>query len=64
MTFLEAISMAGDLDIKGDRENVLLYRTNSDGSREVHRINLQDRKLPHVAILHTPAERLHIRHPQ
>lgn len=43
MTFLEAISMAGDLDIKGDRENVLLYRTNSDGSREVHRINLQDR---------------------
>lgn len=43
MTFLEAISMAGDLDIKGDRENILLYRTNPDGTREVHRINLQDR---------------------
>lgn len=43
MTFLEAISMAGDLDIKGDRENILLYRTNSDGTREVHRINLQDK---------------------
>lgn len=43
MTFLEAISMAGDLDIKGDRENILLYRTNPDGSREVHRINLQDK---------------------
>lgn len=43
MTFLEAISMAGDLDIKGDRENILLYRTNPDGTREVHRINLQDK---------------------
>lgn len=43
MTFLEAISMAGDLDIKGDRERVLLYRLNADGTREVHRINLQDR---------------------
>ena len=43
MTFLEAISRAGDLDIKGDRENILLYRTNSDGSREIKRINLQDR---------------------
>ncbi|MBO4978706.1 MAG: polysaccharide biosynthesis/export family protein [Muribaculaceae bacterium] len=45
MTFLEAISMAGDLDIKGDRENVLLYRTNPDGTREVHRLNLQDKNL-------------------
>ncbi len=43
MTFLEAISMAGDLDIKGDRENILLYRTNADGTREVHRLNLHDR---------------------
>ncbi len=45
MTFLEAISMAGDLDIKGDRENILLYRTNADGSREVVRINLHDNSL-------------------
>lgn len=43
MTFLEAISMAGDLDIKGDRENILLYRTNPDGTREVHRLNIHDR---------------------
>ncbi|MDE6611485.1 MAG: polysaccharide biosynthesis/export family protein [Muribaculaceae bacterium] len=42
MTFLEAIAMAGDLDIKGDRENILLYRTNADGTREVHRLNLHD----------------------
>ena len=45
MTFLEAISMAGDLDIKGDRENILLYRTNADGTREVHRLNLHDKDL-------------------
>lgn len=43
MTFLEAISMAGDLDIKGDRERIYLYRTNPDGTREVHPINLQDK---------------------
>ncbi len=43
MTFLEAISMAGDLDIKGDRENILLYRTNADGTREVHRLNIHDK---------------------
>ncbi len=43
MTFLEAIAMAGDLDIKGDRENILLYRTNADGIREVHKLNLHDR---------------------
>lgn len=43
MTFLEALAMAGDMDIKGDRENVLLYRTNADGTREVHRLNLHDR---------------------
>lgn len=44
MTFLEAISMAGDLDIKGDRENILLYRINPDGTREVHRLNIHDRQ--------------------
>lgn len=43
MTFLEAISMAGDLDIKGDRENILLYRINPDGSREVHKLNIHDK---------------------
>lgn len=45
LNILEAIALAGDLDIQGDRENILLYRTNSDGSREVHRLNLHDRNL-------------------
>ena len=45
MNLLEALAMAGDLDIKGQRENVLLYRTNADGSHEVHRLNLNDRNL-------------------
>lgn len=43
MTFLEAISMAGDLDIKGDRENILLFRTNPDGTREVHNLDIHDK---------------------
>lgn len=43
MNFFEAIALAGDLDIKGDRENILLYRTNSDGSREIHRLDIHDR---------------------
>jgi len=43
MNFFEALAMAGDMDIKGDRENVLLYRTNADGTREVHRLNINDK---------------------
>lgn len=43
LNFLEAIAMAGDLDIKGDRENILLYRTNADGTREVHKLDINDR---------------------
>ena len=43
MTFLEAIAMAGDLNLKGERENILLYRLNPDGSREIHRINIHDK---------------------
>lgn len=45
MNILEAIAMAGDLDIKGDRETIMLYRTNPDGTREIHRLNLHDRNL-------------------
>jgi polysaccharide export outer membrane protein len=45
MNILEAIAQAGDLSMQGDRETILLYRTNSDGSREVHRLNLHDRNL-------------------
>lgn len=43
MNFFEAIAMAGDLDIKGDRENILLYRMNADGTREVHKLNIHDK---------------------
>lgn len=43
MTFLEAISMAGDLLIQGDRENILLYRSNPDGTREVVKLNIHDK---------------------
>lgn len=45
LTILEALALAGDLDIKGQRDNVLLYRTNSDGTHEVHRLDLTDRNL-------------------
>jgi polysaccharide export outer membrane protein len=45
MNVLEAIALAGDLTMQGDRETVMLYRTNADGSREVHRLNLHDRNL-------------------
>lgn len=45
LTILEAIAKAGDLDIKGQRDNILLYRTNSDGTREVHRLDLTDANL-------------------
>lgn len=45
MNFLEAIALAGDLNIKGERENIMLVRTNADGSREIHRMNLHDKDL-------------------
>lgn len=45
LNLLEALAMAGDLDIKGDRENILLYRTNSDGTREVHKLDINDRNI-------------------
>lgn len=45
LNILEALALAGDLDIKGQRDNILLYRTNTDGTREVHRLNLNDRDL-------------------
>ena len=39
LNFLEAIAMAGDLDIKGERENIMLIRTNTNGQREIHRLS-------------------------
>jgi polysaccharide export outer membrane protein len=37
--------MAGDLNITGRRDNVLLVRTNSDGSRTTARLDLNDKEL-------------------
>ena len=45
MSILEALAMAGDLTIMGERENVMLIRTKTDGTREIHRINLNDKNL-------------------
>lgn len=45
LNILEALALAGDLDIKGQRDNILLYRTNPDGTREIHRLDLNDRDL-------------------
>ncbi len=42
MNILEAIAMAGDLTINGKRENIMIIRTNSDGSRQVKNVNLND----------------------
>ena len=44
-TLFDALAMAGDLTIYGKRENVLLIRESTDGSKSVFRINLQDRDL-------------------
>ncbi|MDN3583734.1 polysaccharide biosynthesis/export family protein [Mucilaginibacter flavus] len=41
VTVMDALAMAGDLTIFGKRENVLLIRTNSDGTRTPYRINLK-----------------------
>lgn len=40
VTLLEALSMARDLTINGNRSNVLLLRTNLDGSQTSYRIDL------------------------
>ena len=42
MSVLEALAQAGDLTIYGRRDNILLIRENSDGQKEVHRLNLND----------------------
>lgn len=45
MNLLEALAKAGDLDIKGQRENIMLIRTNTEGVREIHRLNLNDKNI-------------------
>lgn len=45
INILEAIAQSGDLTIQGRRDNVMLIHTNADGSRQVNRINLNDKNL-------------------
>ena len=45
LNILEAIALAGDLNITGMRENIMLIRTDADGKRSVHRLNLNDKEL-------------------
>jgi polysaccharide export outer membrane protein len=40
VSILDAIALAGDLTIFGKRENVLLIRQNSDGTKTPYRVNL------------------------
>ena len=45
LNLLEALAMSGDLTINGRRDNIMLVRTNADGSRSVKTINLNDRNV-------------------
>ena len=45
LTILEAVALAGDLDIKGMRTNVMIVRTNQNGVRSVARVDLTDPNL-------------------
>ncbi len=45
LNILEAIAKAGDLDIKGDRENIMLIRTKADGTKEIVRLNIHDKDI-------------------
>lgn len=41
LNITDALAMAGDLTVYGKRENILLIRTNDDGSKTPYRVNLQ-----------------------
>ena len=45
LNLLEALAQSGDLNIKGRRDNIMIVRTNADGSRVVKTVNLNDPKL-------------------
>jgi polysaccharide export outer membrane protein len=44
LTIFEALSLSGDLKIQAKRDEILLFRQYSDGTK-LHRINLRDRQL-------------------
>lgn len=41
-SLLDAIAMAGDINILGKRENIMLIREAADGGKSVHRLNILD----------------------
>lgn len=45
LNILEAIAKAGDLDIRGRRDNIMLIRTHSDGRREIARLDINDKNI-------------------
>lgn len=45
INIFEALAMAGDLNITGRRNNVMLIRSQDDGSREIYRYDLNDKYL-------------------
>lgn len=45
MNILEAVAKAGDLNIRGKRENIMLIRTFADGRREIARLNIHDKNI-------------------
>ncbi len=45
LNILEAIAKAGDLNIKGERDKIMLIRTNSDGQREIAILNIHDKNI-------------------
>ena len=45
LNLLEAIAKAGDLTIHGRRDNVMIVRTNSDGSRSIQTVNMNDKNM-------------------
>ncbi len=45
LNLLEALAQAGDLTIHGRRDNVMIIRTNSDGSRSIQTVNMNDKNM-------------------
>lgn len=45
LNIFEALALSGDLNIKADRENIILIRTNPDGTREIHKLNVHDKNM-------------------
>lgn len=45
LNILEALAKAGDLDIKGRRDNIMLIRTNADGVKEITRLDINDKNI-------------------